>query len=259
MLQKSVSQQIIKTYDCGCFSQDTFVGHYLKKSVVKIDLAKVQECVLGHSVKDHIERIDQNIVICTTPFNVEYIQVVEACQYSLISTDVTFERYHDDAIDQLEFDSDYSIVSGNTYTSVSKDNRIAEITAELAKMSYYGKNKKINFEGVYNLYQERLALAWNKDTIQIFAAVDFVGALSGFISLREDKEEIYIDFLAVHSSIRRKGIAQELIKRACFYAQELQKNIYASVQAENIASIRLYEKAGFIQKNFSLVYHKVTE
>ena len=41
------------------------------------------------------------------------------------------------------------------------------------------------------------------------------------------------------------------------YAQALQKNIYAVTQAENIASIRLYEKAGFVQKSFQLIYHKI--
>jgi len=259
MLQHIAEHQNIQNAYCSCFFNDTFASHYLEKSVIKIDSSKLQQCPAAFDFATHLESIKTDISVCTTSFDSASIKVLELLGYSLISTDVVFERYYDDALEPLAFDSDYTIIPADEYAVDIKGIRLQEFAVELARMSHYGKNSALDFDAVHTLYAEKIARAWtNKDT-QVFAAVDFVGALSGFISIVEARDEMTIQFLSVHTSIRRKGIAQELIKRVCLYAQEVQKNIVVNIQAENIASVRLYEKAGFIQKSFSLVYHKIKE
>ncbi len=259
MLQKNLNQEISKKVDCNCIFYNRLLEKHIKNVIAEIDFSIIDQCCSYKNAQDHLKDTFKDISIAYISCESATISLMESLNYSLVGTSVLFEKDYNDSIDNFISDSDYIIVKGADYVFDIENIRSQELIIEVALMSQYGKNKNISFDAVYSFYKESIYDLWNFRSTDIFVAVDFAGALSGFISLKEQKDIITIDFLAVHKSIRRKGIAQELIKKACLYAKSLQKTIYVLTQSENTASVRLYEKAGFVQKKFQLVYSKNKE
>lgn len=258
MLQTNNETYAFTDNPCNYCSNDCSAAQYLKHDIAILDFEKLHICYGGNDIKSYLQHRKETLTVCLVPCRRSAISLIESCGYYLISTQSTFYYDYTTELDELPvYDSDYTIFSKDSYNVQSQKVRLQEFAYELASLSYYGKDENLSIEHVQKLYEYKIATAIEDPTTHIFWAVDFVGALSGFILLSEKHNYIQIEVLAVHQSIRRKGIAQELVKYACLYAKECEKDLIVHLQAENSTSIRLYQKASFLQKNFSLIYHKV--
>ena len=72
--------------------------------------------------------------------------------------------------------------------------------------------------------------------------------------LYPDVEEVVIDLIATAQASRRRGISTDLIKSTEKLHQN-RRRIVVGTQVGNIASIRLYERAGFRLCNSRYVFH----
>jgi [ribosomal protein S18]-alanine N-acetyltransferase len=75
----------------------------------------------------------------------------------------------------------------------------------------------------------------------VFVAVE-ENKIAGYISLTNQGE---IGFLAVDKKMRRKGIGNELIKKAISFGKNKLKKLYLDVRKDNIPAVSLYLKNGF--------------
>ena len=257
MLQQLQEQNPHNRFNIGLY--DDFDSKLLQKSVLKIDLSHEKECVDSTFLKEQLLSIKEDIVFCIAPCNTSYISILESLNYSLISTLVEFERDSKNDVSDELIHADYAIISGQDYALDKDSARLHELVWSLAQVSHYGKDLKIDKNRVYDLYMQWVVNTWHGYASKLLVAVDLLGNIVAFVSLKEVQNSFRIDLLAVHASTRNRGIAQSLINKVCLYAQEQKKNLCVRTQAENRAAIRLYEKNGFIQKSFNLMYHKIKE
>ena len=74
------------------------------------------------------------------------------------------------------------------------------------------------------------------------------GLLAGFLVARLDEEEVEILNLAVHTGLRRRGIATRLLGEVLHQARRrAAKNCFLEVRHTNAAGIELYLRHGFRQ------------
>lgn len=169
--------------------------------------------------------------------------------YILISSKIVYElkSYNLSISSPLSISDSFEYDSHNSYWIA--------MTQDLSATSHYAKDPFIGKEKAFSLYQ-----TWMKNTFTGYAEKVFVAHSKdipmGFISLRNKDDGLHIDLIAVHSDFRGKGIAKELLRAAIQYAQDHKKFLLVCTQIENVPANRLYQKAGFVTKSFSLIYHK---
>ena len=82
------------------------------------------------------------------------------------------------------------------------------------------------------------------------------GLLAGFLVARVADADVEILNLAVHSAVRRQGIATQLLSAALAHARFLAaKNCFLEVRHTNSAAISLYLRHGFIQVGCRPAYY----
>lgn len=121
--------------------------------------------------------------------------------------------------------------------------------------SHFYKNKIFSKEKINKLYQKWVA---NKFTlgqqIYIFTEND---EILGFLLEKKDKNEVFIDLIAVKKEKRGQKIGEKLIK--FFIKKNKDKKMFVGTQITNKQAIRLYERLGFRFEKTINIYHKNKE
>lgn len=116
-----------------------------------------------------------------------------------------------------------------------------------------------NLEGAREFLRERLI---NEESV-VFIAFDennpvgFVQLYPTFSSVSMQRSWVLND-LYVKENARKKGFAENLIKKAIHFAEETgAKGVSLETGKENITAQRLYEKIGFIKESNSFYYFSI--
>lgn len=72
---------------------------------------------------------------------------------------------------------------------------------------------------------------------------EYVGVIAYYYN--EVEKEFYIPYVCVKSSCRKLGIADLMMNKICFEADNLNFNISLEVRNDNLSAINLYKKYGF--------------
>jgi len=108
-----------------------------------------------------------------------------------------------------------------------------------------------SFSGIY-LWHATHTLSKAKDVLCAVAPTGIVG-----VSILKKLGEFgYVYYVAVKRANRNQGIGTLLLDHAIDFFRE-QKGIFASVEEDNVASLRLFESKGFERVSFSWLQSRV--
>ena len=97
--------------------------------------------------------------------------------------------------------------------------------------------------------QQRFSLAENEQLRLMICSYE--GERLGCVDLTEyDGEKAFVSILIFDLDNRRKGFAENALRLAVDYAKSLGlQTLYASIFPENLPSISLFKKVGFVKEN----------
>ena len=97
--------------------------------------------------------------------------------------------------------------------------------------------------------QQRFSLAENEQLRLMICSYE--GERLGCVDLTEyDGKKAFVSILIFDLDNRRKGFAENALRLAVDYAKSLGlQTLYASIFPENLPSISLFEKVGFVKEN----------
>lgn len=126
-----------------------------------------------------------------------------------------------------------------------------------------------DLDAVCRIEEETFSMPWSRKAFQesislyhtIFLVAELDGEIAGYCGCYQSLEEAEITNVAVKKSLRRRGVARELLTKLFQVGTEQGAFAYTlEVRVSNEAAIRLYESLDFenvgIRKNF---YEKPTE
>lgn len=108
-----------------------------------------------------------------------------------------------------------------------------------------------SFTGMY-LWHAMRTLSRTKDVLCAFGPTGIAGASI----LKKLGEFGYVYYIAVKRAYRNRGIGALLLDRAIDFFQ-WSRGVFASVEEDNIPSLRLFESRGFQRVGFSWLQSKV--
>ncbi|QTE22514.1 GNAT family N-acetyltransferase [Polaribacter cellanae] len=135
---------------------------------------------------------------------------------------------------------------------------LINLSIESGIYSRFNLDKKITNSNFERLYREWVLNSINgKLAFEVFVAKNVLGNLIGFITLGKINEDVSeIGLIAVDKNERGKGVAQTLIERAIQESILLgYKKIEVVTQKDNIPAMKLYSRAGFLEKETTYIYH----
>jgi ribosomal protein S18 acetylase RimI-like enzyme len=108
---------------------------------------------------------------------------------------------------------------------------------------------------------DAIRTAWVRNDLAGRAAAPLVaridGQVAGFNLCLQTGRTAIIDLIAVASPFRRRGIAGQMIEAAFDHFGETIDGIRVGTQEDNLASMRLYERAGFAVERRDVTLHWV--
>ena len=198
----------------------------------------------------YLEQNQIKFVIGTSDFAQENIAFLEKERFQFISTKVLYEFKE---VPAKEYTSSYIIKDSDF---AFDRNAFKELIRQLGESSHYYKNLLLQSLKIHEkIYDQWFFNTFHGRAEKIFVAYHQNQPI-GILSLIRKNENLYIDLLGVAGHFQGKGIAQVLIKKALDYAKSMDDNLFVYTQGENIAANRCYQKAGFILRDFELIYHK---
>ncbi len=233
---------------------DTFDSQLLGTCVAKIMPSVSAEHSFFSQAESFFVDEQVGLVFCSVPYDVNLGLLLNEYGYYLVSSRILYRlSKHVDFNDQKET----SVRVIEDYQYAENDSFLADITADLAAISHYGKDPFIGIKGALSIYKEWMKNTFSGYAQKVFVATNEQGQCGGILSIRSVNNELVIDLLGVHDSFRKKGVATILLRYAVVYAQQLQKSLLVATQVENIPANRFYQKHNFLVESVELVYHKL--
>ena len=133
--------------------------------------------------------------------------------------------------------------------------RLRSIAAASHHGSRFYRDGHFTAERCGDLYSKWIEQSCGAEGTQVFVA-EVDGTPAGYISCHSLKQEGGIGLLGVADEARDRGLGRNLVRQALKWFRDQNTDLVTVVtQGDNIASQRLYQKAGFITRSQQLWYH----
>jgi len=232
------------------FFRDDFDSRIFNKEVYKLFLEKESQIDLSYEKNIANKKID--IIFAFSAYSTENINFFYRHNFRFINTRNIYE------CKDLSFSPvdvrNYSIVEAGDNVRVD-ETEADTILKNIAETSRYFKDTCIKKEIALILYQE-----WLKNSLEGYAEKVFLLYLGkfliGFITLKGERNKLFIDLIGIDEKFISKGLGGLLINRAKDFCLKQNKELWVITEGENVAANRFYQKNGFLVKEFRLVFHK---
>ena len=130
------------------------------------------------------------------------------------------------------------------------------ISRQTGHHSRFKNDQKLPQGSYEKLYDEWITQSIRRTISDEVLVFESKKNIEGLITLKKKDASVVIGLLGVDELSRGKKIGQSLIKEAENYTIQCGINILdVSTQGSNRAAVRFYEKAGFVRKNTTFIYH----
>ena len=234
---------------------DLFDSEVFGKTVCKLFLFEQQISLL--EIKRYDEFLKNNgvkVVFCFCDFTSNNVNFLEQNLYQLISGQMVYCFERTEWRTALPDGFCFSEKIPNSF-NVNLP-AMLELVRLLSETSHYFRDALLGSQLAELLYKK-----WIKNTFNGYAEEVIVAKkceeIVGFVSLKhKDNDSVYIDLIGVLPAYKGIGIGFSLISKAIEYAVSKGKTLFVKTQIENIRANRLFQRSGFVQKEFKLIYHK---
>ena len=176
------------------------------------------------------------------------IELAEATRFHLVDVRVTLEAHPRNA----STPDKQAPIRPWTPADIS---RLRSIAGACHLGSRFYRDGHFSSERCGDLYSTWIEQSCGAEGTQVFVA-EVAGKAAGYISCHTRGQEGSIGLLGVADEARDRGLGRNLVLQALAWFRDQNTDLVTVVtQGDNIASQRLYQKAGFIARSQQLWYH----
>lgn len=226
-----------------------FDGEHLGAPVARLSIDAVQAAALAQRLPEMIEEWQCSgiwLISCRISATDKlHAQVLERFGFRAIETLVTLRRPIGPAIQPV---APISIAAPADFEACTRIGRTA------FSFDRYHRDPLID-----NAAADRLKSAWVKNSLAGRADASLVvradGEARGFVLCLKDGMEAVIDLIAVAREMHGRGYGKALVAGALAHYADTAATMRVATQADNAASIALYESCDFQESARALTYH----